>query len=860
MSLRDLSGWLIKNQGFLRKYQALVANSIKDQFPELKSDVIPQISSEDVGYLLTCASSLAFSSDEKCQDAALRIAQYCLLNEKSEARKDSAALILDSLSNNPAIQLAENRGYLNPDFEERLPLKAQLELTKRKILYTIEIDADKHIYANRFQSEFWDAVQENSWVSVSAPTSVGKSFILESWVEQFVKRNKNCLVIYIVPTRALISEVYSELQKRLDPNLTNIVNIQTLPLSNVYQSEKSNVFIFTQERLNLFYNHFSQIPKIDVLVVDEAHKIGDGGRGVILQHVIELTCLNNPDSKVIFASPFTLNPEILLSDAPILKNKRTIKSDYVTVNQNLIWVEQKPRKTKDWLMYYFANGEKRELGNFSLENAPSPESKRLPFVALCLGKGASGNVVYVNGAAEAESTSKLISASIENETEDEEILALVELSETIIHKNFALNRTLKKRVAFHYGNMPLIIKGEIERLFSKGKIDFLICTSTLVEGVNMTCKNIFIRGPKKGNSTPMREEDFWNLAGRAGRWGKEFQGNVICIDSDNEKIWNGEPPKTKKNIFITRATDAISHDMDKLVSYIFSEHHFGMSERNPNLQSLFSYLCSSFYFYNGLDNNPYMEKYNIKNIDVLNEAIFDVFDSLTFPHELVVRHPGISPLLMQNLWDRFSRDTNKPVERLLLSEPGSNDALDSYVSAFSRISDTLSKKLGYNSKGAYVQALLVSKWMKGYPLARLISDRIRYNKKKNIVFKEATLIRGVMKDVEEIARYQAPRLLGCYNDLLKSFYLSIDRTDLAKDVEDIGVYLELGVSLKTQISLIGLGFSRTAAVMISELIPNDSLDEEECINWIKDNKVDMEELPQLVQNEIHNIFRNFWVQ
>ncbi|MFI8315701.1 DEAD/DEAH box helicase [Kosakonia cowanii] len=488
MSLRDLSGWLIKNEGFLRKYQVLVANSIKDQFPELKSNVIPKISSEDIGYFLTCASSLAFSSDEKCQDAALRIAQYCLLNEKSEARKDSAALILDSLSNNPAIQLAENRGYLNPDFEERLPLKAQLELTKRKILYTIEIDADKNIYANRFQSEFWDAVQENTWVSVSAPTSVGKSFILESWVEQFVKSNQNCLVIYIVPTRALISEVYSELQKRLDPNLTNIVNIQTLPLSNVYQREKSNVFIFTQERLNLFYNHFSQIPKIDVLVVDEAHKIGDGGRGVILQHVIELTCLNNPDSKVIFASPFTLNPEILLSDAPILKNKRTIKSDYVTVNQNLIWVEQKPRKTKDWLMYYFANGEKRELGHFSLENAPSPESKRLPFVALCLGKGTSGNVVYVNGAAEAESTSKLISTSIENETEDEEILALIELSETIIHKNFALNRTLKKRVAFHYGNMPLIIKSEIERLFSKGKIDFLICTSTLVEGVKWLVK------------------------------------------------------------------------------------------------------------------------------------------------------------------------------------------------------------------------------------------------------------------------------------------------------------------------------------------------------------------------------------
>ena len=26
---------------------------------------------------------------------------------------------------------------------------------------------------------------------------------------------------------------------------------------------------------------------------------------------------------------------------------------------------------------------------------------------------------------------------------------------------------------------------------------------------------------------PMEPHDFWNLAGRAGRWGDEFQGNII---------------------------------------------------------------------------------------------------------------------------------------------------------------------------------------------------------------------------------------------------------------------------------------------------------------------------------------------
>lgn len=856
--MRDLAKWLVENEGFQRKYHDLVKRSILQQFPKVNPNTNNNISSEDIGYLLTCASALAFSEDVKCQDAALRISQYTLINELSMPRKDSAALILDSLANNAAIKLAEQRGFLEKDYDNRVPFQAQLEITKRKINYTIEIDVDKDIYANKFQSHFWDAVEDNSWVSVSAPTSVGKSFILESWVEKYVRTKKQCLIAYVVPTRALISEVFNVLQFRLS-SIAEDINLQTLPIGSVYKEKKANIFIFTQERLNLFFNQFDEIPKVDVLIVDEAHKIGDEGRGVILQHVIELTCINNEKLKVIFASPFTNNPELLLSDAPGEKKKKALKSNYVTVNQNLLWVEQKPRRSKEWSMFCFINGNKEIIGDFTLPNTPSPDSKRLPFIAIHISAGSSGNIVYVNGAAEAETTAKQLAGMKDESVTDEEINALIELTEKTIHKNFLLNRTLLKKVAFHYGNMPLIIKEEIERLFSKGKIDFLVCTSTLVEGVNMACKNIFIRGPKKGQSKPMQEDDFWNLAGRAGRWGKEFQGNVICIDTDNEKIWNGTPPKSKKSIVIKRATDSIKYDADELIEYINSDNHYGMSERNLNLQNLFSYVASSFYLYDGLIHNPYMEKYNIENIERLDEVIFEVFDCLEYPHELVTRHPGISPLLMQNLWDRFSKNNNKPVERLLLSEPSSDDALDSYVAAFSRISATMSHKLGYNSKGAFVLALLVYKWMKGFPLSRLISDRIRYNKRKSIEYKEATLIRNVMKDVEEIARYYAPKLLGCYNDLLKAYLIKIKRYDLVAEVEDVGVFLELGVSLKTQISLIGLGFSRTASIMISELIPDDSFDEKECIEWIKDNKQDILDLPKLVQKEIDRIFSSLWI-
>ncbi|EKM7146037.1 hypothetical protein PVC56_003718, partial [Escherichia coli] len=71
--------------------------------------------------------------------------------------------------------------------------------------------------------------------------------------------------------------------------------------------------------------------------------------------------------------------------------------------------------------------------------------------------------------------------------------------------------------------------------------------------------------------------------------------------------------------------------------------------------------------------------------------------------------------------------------------------------------------------------------------------------------------------------------------------------------DDIGVYLELGVSIKTQISLISLGFSRTSAVMISEYITSDNLDELSCMQWINENSSLLDDLPALVKMEIYSI-------
>src|SRR5690606_29008122 len=62
----------------------------------------------------------------------------------------------------------------------------------------------------------------------------------------------------------------------------------------------------------------------------------------------------------------------------------------------------------------------------------------------------------------------------------------------------------------------------------------VFCTSTLLEGVNLPAKNIFILSNAIG-LTKFTDIDFWNLAGRAGRLTQELSGNIICTRIQNKK-------------------------------------------------------------------------------------------------------------------------------------------------------------------------------------------------------------------------------------------------------------------------------------------------------------------------------------
>ena len=85
---------------FNRQYEALLILSVCETIPNLvwdrdKSDLLSQI---DWNNMLSIASLFSYCNESKYLDAALRIAQTCLVQEETnENQKNAAAFILDNL-------------------------------------------------------------------------------------------------------------------------------------------------------------------------------------------------------------------------------------------------------------------------------------------------------------------------------------------------------------------------------------------------------------------------------------------------------------------------------------------------------------------------------------------------------------------------------------------------------------------------------------------------------------------------------------------------------------------------------------------------------------------------------------------
>ncbi len=149
--------------------------------------------------------------------------------------------------------------------------------------------------------------------------------------------------------------------------------------------------------------------------------------------------------------------------------------------------------------------------------------ERLVRVAERFGQSKS-SIIYANGPADAEGVALgLEEISAIDAVDDPRITELVQLVGAAVHERYDLIKCLKKRVGFHYGRIPAIIRRGVEAAFADGDIKFLVTTSTLIQGVNFPAANLFVCKPKKGKAGLLERPSSGTSPDARGDWAASFR-------------------------------------------------------------------------------------------------------------------------------------------------------------------------------------------------------------------------------------------------------------------------------------------------------------------------------------------------
>ena len=698
-------------------------------------------------------------------------------------------------------------------------------------------------------------------MTISAPTSAGKSYALQYFMASECASNANYYALYIVPTRALINQVSSSLNRimtRLGEENAVTLTIPT-PVSEVDSSKI--IYVLTQERLQILLEADTGADvRYNLLVIDESQIIADDSRGVVLQTVVEKVLSRWAGIQVMFASPSTENPEIL-PEIFGLEDVEVINERECPVTQNLISLDiSAERSDKVDILVMRQEEGSRQLGTVGLPFSLYRPEDMLSYLTWMFGRQEK-NLTYASTPSKCENVASKIGELVERSDElraDDDLHEFAEFVREHIHPDYVLAEVIEKGVGFHYGNMPTLVRRTIERLFEVGQIDYLVCTSTLLHGVNLPAKNMFMLRPSKGRERgsnrdiPINSVDFWNLSGRAGRLGKDFDGNVFLI---NHNAWELDPLKGRRQENIQPSLSKhLEENTEEVIAFISDRKHIDRSsDRQQGIENTFVKLFND--YHDGIlkeSLNKFGVKLEKEKKDRLFETIEEVSERIDVPIDVLRRNITISPFRQQRMFEFLLNaiKENGP-DSVVPVHPLADGAYDSLASIFRRI-DVYFEGTRNNSHRYFTQ--LAFRWMRGDPLRRLIDYAWQRRRQKAVrAVSIGPVIRGLMENIEQGIRFRYLRYGSCYIDLLKLALIQMGHEEKTERIPAIPLYLELGACSDTMVSLIGLGLSRITASILADKSVNKDMDRSGVVNWLKGRNLRALNVPYICIKEVEEL-------
>jgi len=580
----------IKNQAGLVNLESIIANAqsvleeIQDEMLKEEMDVQEGLKVTAFGniiYLTSLLKDYLFKgsiSDEENQDifSVIDIYSYNIFSLLSE--EDISIKVIGHLIKYAYTQVAENSVW---SIAEKSPMiKAFIEeniMGTNKYIYSL-LPSQRDVIS--------EVLTPKKSIIVTMPTSAGKSFLAEMQI-LFTLHNYHTVdfkptVCYIVPTNALIEQVKKDLNEDFKGFLLNIETV--LPFYDIDELENEflcrehiDILISTPEKLeSLIRQRHSAIQNTKLIVMDEAHNIGDQSRGSKFELVLAATKQNMKEVNFLLLSPFMSNADEIgewLADSQ--RDSTVVSVEWTPTRQYIGCNILKKNKKESILEFYksarnYISAENIEI---LLQKSPINVKRELnvekidSVVKLCVLINDfmfhDGNVLILCGG---KGTSKKFARKIteyfvnqnvlKDISNDPKVKRVLEIIKLETNDKDPLINCIKYGVCYHNAGLSSLVKESIEVLIRDGFIKLVFATTTLAQGMNFPINTVIFDVVSFRGRTPseMTNAEFWNIAGRAGRTYKDKEGYIIIS-------YSSSPGETREKI-----KRYIKMDAEKVVS------------------------------------------------------------------------------------------------------------------------------------------------------------------------------------------------------------------------------------------------------------------------------------------------------
>ncbi|MDH5542044.1 MAG: DEAD/DEAH box helicase [Nitrospinota bacterium] len=404
-------------------------------------------------------------------------------------------------------------------------------------------------------------------VVVSLPTSSGKTLIAEFRLLQALNQfdHERGWVAYLAPTRTLVNQIARQLRRDLEPlniiveQVSPALEIDNIEAELLHQRDQANAFrvlVTTPEKLDLMLRQGweAEIGRpLTLVIVDEAHNIQSVRRGLKLE--LLLATINSECQRAQF---------LLLT--PFIDNAREVarwlggqNSEDISLaldwqpNDRVIGIIQAEQGDA-------INGHSYDY-QLRMETVHTTRQTLVVDELLVLPKNASiastYRMVSNQGSLAAVAAQKLqergpvivmhqrpdwvwaLAKKLKIETNRKAPTQKIELVQEFLRLEFGSDFPLVDLIAYgvgvHHAGLSDEVRALMEWLFEEEELRFLVATTTIAQGVNFPVSGVVMASHQYPYGEDMPPEDFWNIAGRAGRISQGSLGVVALVAGDPSK-------------------------------------------------------------------------------------------------------------------------------------------------------------------------------------------------------------------------------------------------------------------------------------------------------------------------------------